>query len=231
MVERDSSTACASGRRRGLPNRLNDLLAQNAARPRRTLLVRDAGRTVVIPHDDIVWIEAEDYCARLHLRTRSVLVRESLKALGDQLPAADFVRVHRSAIANVAAIRSLEPAQPLAISAYKPGRRHHAESQPHAPRHSARGAGPAPVNARAADELPPAPMKRGLPHSRHFVTIDASDGHTLSPNVDRLFRVGQAPFLGCRVRFRGPRSLYSALQRRPLDKETPRMCDEHYERT
>jgi two-component system LytT family response regulator len=91
-------------------SRLNDLLAQTAARPRRTLLVRDAGRTVVIPHDDIVWIEAEDYCARLHLRTRSVLVRESLKALGDQLPAADFVRVHRSAIANVAAIRSLEPA-------------------------------------------------------------------------------------------------------------------------
>ena len=92
-----------------IANRLSDLLAQTAARPRRTLLVRDAGRTVVIPHDDIVWIEAEDYCARLHLRTRSVLVRESLKALGDQLPAADFVRVHRSAIANVAAIRSLEP--------------------------------------------------------------------------------------------------------------------------
>ncbi len=38
-----------------------------------------------------------------------MLVRESLKALGDQLPAADFVRAHCSAIANVAAIRLLQP--------------------------------------------------------------------------------------------------------------------------
>ena len=89
--------------------RLGDLLAQTASRPRRTLIVRDAGRTIVIPYDDILWIEAEDYCARLHLQTRSLLVRESLKALVDQLPAHDFVRVHRSAIANVAAIRSLQP--------------------------------------------------------------------------------------------------------------------------
>jgi two-component system LytT family response regulator len=93
-----------------IAGRLELLLAQTAGRPRRTLLVRDGGRTVVIPHEDIVWIEAEDYCARLHLRTRSVLVRDSLKALTDQLPAAEFVRVHRSAIANVSAIRSVEPA-------------------------------------------------------------------------------------------------------------------------
>jgi two-component system, LytTR family, response regulator len=85
------------------------LLAHAAARPRRTLVVRDGGRTIVIPHDEIVWIEAEDYCARLHLRTHTLLVRESLRALGQQLPASAFVRVHRSAIANVEAIRSLEP--------------------------------------------------------------------------------------------------------------------------
>jgi two-component system LytT family response regulator len=92
-----------------LATRLTDLLAHAAARPRRTLVVRDAGRTIVIPHEDIVWIEAEDYCARLHLRTHTLLVRESLRALSQQLPAAAFVRVHRSAIANVGAIRSLEP--------------------------------------------------------------------------------------------------------------------------
>jgi two-component system, LytTR family, response regulator len=75
----------------------------------RQLIVRDAGRTLVIPHDDIVWIEAEDYCARLHLRSRTLLVRDSLRALGDSLDGAGFVRVHRSAIANVACIREIEP--------------------------------------------------------------------------------------------------------------------------
>jgi two-component system LytT family response regulator len=75
----------------------------------RQLVVRDAGRTLVIPHDDIVWIEAEDYCARIHLRGRTLLVRDSLRSLGDSLDAAGFVRVHRSAIANVACIREIEP--------------------------------------------------------------------------------------------------------------------------
>jgi two-component system, LytTR family, response regulator len=75
----------------------------------RQLVVRDAGRTIVIPHDDIIWIEAEDYCARIHLRGRTLLVRDSLRALGDSLDGAGFVRVHRSAIANVACIREIEP--------------------------------------------------------------------------------------------------------------------------
>ena len=92
-----------------MASQLTDLLSYASARSRRSLVVRDAGRTIVIPHEEIVWIEAEDYCARLHLRTHSVLVRGSLRALSDELPAAVFVRVHRSAIANVEAIRSLEP--------------------------------------------------------------------------------------------------------------------------
>jgi two-component system LytT family response regulator len=92
-----------------MATRLRDLLAEAAVRPRRTLVVKDAGRTLVIPHEDIVWIEAEDYCARLHLRSESILVRESLRALGQQLSASGFVRVHRSAMANIDAIRSLEP--------------------------------------------------------------------------------------------------------------------------
>ena len=91
-----------------MATQLSDLLA-NVTAARRALVIRDAGRRIVIPHDEIVWIEAEDYCARLHLRSRSVLVRESLRALAKKLPSATFVRVHRSAIANVNAIRSLEP--------------------------------------------------------------------------------------------------------------------------
>jgi two-component system LytT family response regulator len=88
----------------GLP----DLLSAMAPE-RRQLVVRDGGRTVVIPHDDIVWIEAEDYCARIHTRGRTILVRDSLRALADALEPNGFVRAHRSAIVNIAHVREIEP--------------------------------------------------------------------------------------------------------------------------
>jgi two-component system LytT family response regulator len=94
--------------RAAMADRLTALLAQQEPEPRQ-LVIRDGGRTIVVPFDDIVWIEAEDYCARLHLRTRTVLVRDSLRALADSLERGGFVRVHRSAIANVACIRELVP--------------------------------------------------------------------------------------------------------------------------
>jgi two-component system, LytTR family, response regulator len=92
-----------------IAGKLSELLAQHAGRGPRTLVIRDAGRTMVIPHDEIVWIEAEDYCSRLHLRTASVLVRESLRSLGESLLPGRFIRVHRSAIANIDAVRAIEP--------------------------------------------------------------------------------------------------------------------------
>jgi two-component system, LytTR family, response regulator len=91
-----------------MAERLSALLSATAPE-RRQLVVRDGGRTVVIPHHEIVWIEAEDYCARIHMRGRTLLVRDSLRALEGSLDANGFVRVHRSAIANVACIRAIEP--------------------------------------------------------------------------------------------------------------------------
>ncbi len=91
-----------------MASRLSDLVSARASEGRH-LVIRDGGRTVVIPYGDIIWIEAEDYCARIHLRGRTVLVRDSLRALADALDHGGFVRVHRSAIANVACIREIEP--------------------------------------------------------------------------------------------------------------------------
>jgi two-component system LytT family response regulator len=85
---------------------LSELLSAMAPRQ---LVVRDAGRTLVLPYDDIIWIEAEDYCARIHLRGRTLLVRDSLRALADTLDRNAFVRVHRSAIVNVGCVREIEP--------------------------------------------------------------------------------------------------------------------------
>jgi len=85
-------------------------LADTPARQdRRQLVIRDGTRTHVIPHDEIVWIEAEDYYVRVHARGRRVLARESLRTLAAALDPAVFARVHRSAIVNTRAITSLEP--------------------------------------------------------------------------------------------------------------------------
>lgn len=91
-----------------MAGRLSEFLSTMAPE-RRQLVFRDRSRTVVIPHSEIVWIEAEDYCARIHLKERTLLVRDSLRSLAGALADRGFVRVHRSAIANVACIREIEP--------------------------------------------------------------------------------------------------------------------------
>lgn len=90
--------------------RLSALLAAGAPPTRAPqLVVRDGGRTLVIPYDDIIWIEAEDYYVRVHTAGRRTLVRLTLKNLALDLDHARFVRVHRSAIVNLACVREVEP--------------------------------------------------------------------------------------------------------------------------
>jgi two-component system LytT family response regulator len=74
-------------------------------------LVRRGGRVVVVPHDDVDWIEADGDYARLHVgagRERH-LVRETMARLEATLDPRRFVRIHRSVIANVARIAELRP--------------------------------------------------------------------------------------------------------------------------
>jgi hypothetical protein len=52
---------------------------------------------------------AGNYC-ELHAAGRTHLVRVPIKTLADRLAAADFVRVHRSALVNLARVSAIEPA-------------------------------------------------------------------------------------------------------------------------
>jgi two-component system, LytTR family, response regulator len=91
------------------------LRALDAARPAavssgpRKLTIRDAGRTLVIPVGEIDWIEAEDYCTRIHAGTRHPLVRRSMQSLLEELAPDGFVRTHRSSIVNVTRVREVRP--------------------------------------------------------------------------------------------------------------------------
>jgi len=89
--------------------RLASLLASRPAEETpATIVVREGSRTLVIPLDDIIWIEAEDYYVRLHMREKRTLVRLTLKKLADTLDQR-FVRVHRSAIVNIHHVRTMDP--------------------------------------------------------------------------------------------------------------------------
>ncbi|HEU5041935.1 MAG TPA: LytTR family transcriptional regulator DNA-binding domain-containing protein [Gemmatimonadales bacterium] len=73
------------------------------------IAVRQEGRVVFVRVDEVEWIEAADYCVRLHAGGRVHLIRESMRELEARLDPARFVRIHRSALVNLARIRELEP--------------------------------------------------------------------------------------------------------------------------
>jgi two-component system LytT family response regulator len=70
--------------------------------------IRRDGRTLRIPTRDVLWIESQDYCVRLHLAKGSHLLRASLTLLEQRLAPDRFIRVHRQAIVNVGAVTAIE---------------------------------------------------------------------------------------------------------------------------
>jgi hypothetical protein len=72
-----------------------------------TLTVRSGNQSIVVRVSDIRWIEGAGDYVRLHLSIANHLHSERLKRLETRLDPDRFVRVHRSAIVNVAAVRRL----------------------------------------------------------------------------------------------------------------------------
>ena len=95
----------------GKADRLEALLA--ALRPARAyperLLLKHEGTVVVVPADDIDWVEAADNYVKVHARTGRYMVREPLKQFEARLDPARFARTHRCAIVNLSRVTSLDP--------------------------------------------------------------------------------------------------------------------------
>lgn len=100
-----------SERRTALNERLAALLAEVGTRPEFTerFAVRSGGKIFFVRVDDIDWIEAQGNYARLHAGERGHLVRETMAGLEARLDPARFVRIHRSTIVRIDAIREMEP--------------------------------------------------------------------------------------------------------------------------
>ncbi len=73
------------------------------------ILVKTGGRVVLVRVADIDWIEAADYCVKLHVQGRVHVVRESLQTLESRLDPERFFRIHRSGIVNLDRVTELQP--------------------------------------------------------------------------------------------------------------------------
>lgn len=73
------------------------------------IMARAGEETAVIRVDDIDWIEARNYCVKLHVGRREYLVRETMTRLSARLRPDKFVRIHRSSIINLDRLESLQP--------------------------------------------------------------------------------------------------------------------------
>jgi two-component system LytT family response regulator len=88
------------------------LRAAEAMKQAQRLVFSTGGVDLMVAPDEIAWIEADDYYAAVHALGRRHLVRESLSSLEARLDSTRFVRVHRSAIVNLAHVREVRSAAP-----------------------------------------------------------------------------------------------------------------------
>lgn len=76
---------------------------------RSRLVVKTGGNVVLVPVEDIDWIDADGDYVRIHVAKASHTVRETMHHLETELDPSRFVRIHRSTIVNLARVKELQP--------------------------------------------------------------------------------------------------------------------------
>ncbi len=71
------------------------------------LMIKDGDAIHFVEVQDIEWIEGADYYVTVHAGGKPLLCRESLKHLEERLDPATFLRIHVSAIVNLAKVREI----------------------------------------------------------------------------------------------------------------------------
>jgi two-component system LytT family response regulator len=93
--------------------RIADLIASLGTRDSQAvpnpdrLLVKDGQKEILLPIEQIDWIEAAEYYCCLHVGALSYMLRESLSELERRLDPRSFLRIHRSSIVRIDHIREI----------------------------------------------------------------------------------------------------------------------------
>lgn len=66
-----------------------------------SISIKTGSRLTPIPIGKIIWIQADDYCVRLHTQDRTHTLRKSMRKLEDELKNFGFLRIHRAALINL----------------------------------------------------------------------------------------------------------------------------------
>lgn len=73
------------------------------------LTIKLTGRTILLPTDEIDWIETHGNYLKVYAGRESHLIRGTMQSLETKLNPEKFVRVHRSVIVNVEKIKEIYP--------------------------------------------------------------------------------------------------------------------------
>jgi two-component system LytT family response regulator len=77
--------------------------------PADRFVVKSGGRVRFVEADAIEWVEAAGDYVHLHTAEASYLVRRTMKEMEQALDPKAFLRIHRSTIVNVGAVREMRP--------------------------------------------------------------------------------------------------------------------------
>jgi len=73
-----------------------------------SVFIKSGPQTYQVKLGDILYLEKEGNYITVHLKDRSVLIRESMVDVFDLVPAADFIRVHKSYVVAIRHIAMIE---------------------------------------------------------------------------------------------------------------------------
>jgi two-component system LytT family response regulator len=93
------------------------LRSRSEARQKDTIVVTATRGATVLHLNEIDWIEAAGNYTQLWVGTRSYFLRESLQVLEERVQPQGFIRVHRSALIRLEAVRELKRSRTGALVA------------------------------------------------------------------------------------------------------------------
>lgn len=76
-----------------------------------SIFIKSGPQTHQVKLRDILYLEKEGNYINLHLRDRTILIRESMVEIFDLVPAPDFIRVHKSYVVAIKHIAMIETHQ------------------------------------------------------------------------------------------------------------------------
>lgn len=76
-----------------------------------SVFVKSGPQTYQVRLREILWLEKDGNYINLHLKDRTILIRESMGDIFDLVPAAEFIRVHKSYVVAIKHIAMIETHQ------------------------------------------------------------------------------------------------------------------------